>query len=195
MRNTVVRGALSLITMRSVGRAEITTDNVCAILEGRVLTIRADDDKGVPPIVRMNLQRSTFASLQGFAAIQAAAATRAPVVLMRTAKLCAFWSPTAVSHLAIDGIADQEILDKLLLLRGEENAYDVNIENLAQCRLTDGQHIQFRLNDLSGEWFRELGYENSLRWLNSLPPDRPMESQQPADYQLKDSMYMPGYRP
>lgn len=164
------------------------------MIEGRVLTIRADDDRGVPPVVRMNLQRSTLASLQGFAAIQAAAATRAPLVLMRTAKLCAFWSPTAVSHLAIDGIADQEILDKLLLLRGEENAYDINIENLAQCRLTDGQHIQFRLNDLSGEWFRELGYENNLRWQNSIPPDRPMDQQLPADYQLKDSMYMPGYR-
>ena len=195
IRNTVVRGALSLLTLKSVCRAEITIDNVCAMLEGRVFTIRADDDKGVPPIVRMNLQRSTFASLQGFAAVQAAAATRAPVVLMRTARLCAFWSPTAVSHLAIDGIADEEILDKLLLLRGEENAYDGNIENLAQCRLTDGQQIQFRLNDVSGEWFRELGYENNLRWLGSIPPDRPMESQLPADYQLKDSMYMPGYRP
>ncbi len=178
--------------MRSVCRAEITIENVCAMLEGRALTIRADDDEGVPPVVRMNLQRSTIASLQGFAAIQAASATRAPVVLMRTAKLCAFWSPTAVAHLTIDGIADQEILEKLLLLRGEENAYDLNIENLAQCRLTDGQHIQFRLNDLSGEWFRELGYENNLRWLGTIPPDRPMDEQLPADYQLKDSMYMPG---
>ncbi len=194
MRNSIVRGAQSLMTMRSACRAEITMDNVCGILEGRVLTIRAEDDKGVPPVVRMNLQRSTFVTQQGFAAIQAAAATRAPLVLMRTARLCAFWSPTAISHLAIDGIADQEILDKLLLLRGEENAYDVNIENLAQCRLTDGQHIQFRLNDVSGEWFRELGYENNLRWLNSVPPERPMDQQLPADYQLKDSLYMPGYR-
>lgn len=194
LRNTVVRGALSMITMRAVCRAEITMDNVCAMVEGRVLTIRAEDDRGVPPVVRMNLQRSTLVSLQGFAAIQAAAATRAPLVLMRTAKLCAFWSPTATSHLAIDGIADQEILDKLLLLRGEENAYDINIENLAQCRLTDGQHIQFRLNDLSGEWFRELGYENNLRWQNAIPPERPMDQQLPSDYQLKDSMYMPGYR-
>ena len=48
---------------------------------------------------------------------------------------------------------------------------------------------------LSGEWFRELGYENNLRWLGSLPSDRPMESQLPADYQLMDSMYMPGYCP
>lgn len=193
-RNCVVRGAMSLMMMRSVSRAEITLDNVCAMLEGRVLTIRAEDDRGVPPVVRMNLQRSTFATLQGFAAIQAAAATRAPLVLMRTAKLCAFWSPSAVSHLAIDGIADNEILDKLLLLRGEENSYDINIENLAQCRMTDGQHVQFPLNDVSEEWFRELGYENNLRWQNSLPPDRPMDQQLPSDYQLKDSMYMPGYR-
>ena len=193
IRNAVVRGAQSLVTMRTACRAEITMENVCSMLEGRVITVRSDDDKGVPPVVRMNCQRSTFATLQGFGAIQAASVTRAPLVLMRTAKLCAFWSPTAVSHLSVDGISDQEVLDKLLLLRGEENAYDVNIENLAQCRLTDGQHIQFRLNDLSGEWFRELGYENNLRWLGSLPPDRPMELQLPSDYQLKDSMYMPGY--
>ena len=125
IRNTVVRGALSLLTLKSVCRAEITMDNVCAMLEGRVATIRADDDKGVPPIVRMNLQRSTFASLQGFAAVQAAAATRAPVTLMRTAKLCAFWSPTGGARTSRStAMADQDLLDKLLLLRGEENAYD-----------------------------------------------------------------------
>lgn len=194
LRNSVVRGAQSLITMRSVVRAEITMENVCAMLEGRVVTIRTDEDKGVPPVVRMNLQRSTLATQQGFAAIQAAGANRAPVVLMRTAKLCAFWSPAAVSHISIDGISDQDILDKLLLLRGEENAYDANIENLVQCRMTDGQHLQYRLTDLGEEWFRELGYENNLRWQGPIPPDRPMQEQLPSDYSLKDSMYQPGYK-
>ncbi|MCC6510393.1 MAG: hypothetical protein IT423_14925, partial [Pirellulaceae bacterium] len=191
---SIMRGAQSLISMRSVCRAEISIENVCAMLEGRALTIRATEDSRMPPVIRMNLQQSTLVCQQGFAAVQATQVSRVPLTLMRTAKLCAFWSPSSVPHIAIDGIDSQDVLDKLLLLRGEENAYDQNIETLCQCRFSDGQHIDYSLRDSMGEWFRELGNENILRWQGSVPPERAMEDQFPEDYRVRESMFMPGYR-
>jgi hypothetical protein len=165
------------------------------MLEGRVLTIRGLEQDRMPPVVRLTMELSTLVCRQGFAAVQTAYALRAPLTLMRTAKLCAFWSPSMVPHIAVDGIADQGMLDELLQLRGEENAYDQNIETLCQCRFADGKHIDFSFRDATGEWFRERGNDNSLRWQNPVPPDRPLEEQMPEDYRLRAGMFVPGFPP
>ncbi|MGN6548129.1 MAG: protein kinase domain-containing protein [Aureliella sp.] len=191
----VVRGHQNLVAMRTACRAEITLEKTCAILEGRVLTIRGLDQDRMPPVVRLSMKLSTLVCRQGFALVQTGFALRAPLTLMRKADLCAFWSPALVPHIVVDGMADQGVLDELLQLRGEENAYDQNIETLCQCRFADGKHIDFSFRDAPGEWFRERGNDNSLRWQNAVPPDRPLEEQMPEDYRLRAGMFMPGFPP
>jgi serine/threonine-protein kinase len=191
----VIRGNQNLISMRTACRAEITLDETCAMLEGRVLTIRGLEHDRMPPVVRLDMELSTLVSRQGFASVQTGFALRAPLTLMRTAKLCAFWSPSMVPHITIDGIADRGVLDELLQLRGEDNAYDQNIETLCQCRFADGKHIDYSFRDAPGEWFRERGNDTSLRWQNAVPADRPLEEQLPEDYRLRAGMFVPGFPP
>jgi len=149
----------------------------------------------MPPVVRLNLDQCTLVCRQGFAAIQTAYSMRAPITLTRTARLCAFWSPPATPHITIDGLTSLDELDSLLLLRGEDNAYDQNISTLCQCRLADGQHIDFSFRDAPGEWFRERGNDSLLRWQTAVPPERPLEQQQADDYRLRGGMFVPGLPP
>jgi hypothetical protein len=195
IRNCIVRGKQTIVSMRTACRSEITIEDSCAIVDGRVLTIRGLEQDRMPPVVRLSTEQSTLVCGQGFAAVQTGFAQRAPLMLMRTAKLCAFWSPGSVPHITVDGIANQEMLEELLQLRGEENGYDQKIETLCQCRFADGKHIDFSFRDATGEWFRERGNENSLLWQTPVPPDRPMADQLPEDYRLRAGMFMPGFPP
>ena len=195
LRNCIARGHQTLIAMRTACRAEITLEDTCAMLAGRVLTIRAVEPERMPPVVRLSAVQSTLVSEQGFAAVQTGFAQRVPLTLIRTAKLCAFWSPSTVPHIAVDGLFDEAALDELLQLRGIENAYDQNIEILCQCRFADGRHLDFSFPDATGEWFQERFNVHSLPWQNSVPPERPLEEQLPEDYRLRSGMFMPGYLP
>lgn len=195
IRNCVLRGNQTVVAMRSACRSEITLEDSCAMVEGRVLTIRGLEQDRMPPVVRVILEQSTLVCGQGFASLQTGFVQRAPLTLMRTAKLCAFWSPSMTPHIAIDGLASEEMLEEVLQLRGEENGYDQKIETLCQCRFSDGRHIDFSFRDATGEWFRERGNDNSLLWQNPVPPERPMDEQLPEDYRLRDGMFMPGFSP
>ncbi len=193
MRDCVVRGQQNLFALRVLGRAEFNVDQSCLMLEGRTLTVRGNELEAMPPVLRFIMSDSTVACQQGFASVHLLPSEHAPLTLMRTAKSCAFWSPVSVPHIAVDGLSDESELSDLLQLRGEDNAYDQNIELLCQCRLADGKHIDFSFRDATGEWFRERGNDNLLRWSNSIPPDRSMENQEPEDYRLRDGMFMPGF--
>jgi hypothetical protein len=195
IRNCIVRGNLSLVVMRAACRAEVSMEKSCAILEGRLLNIRGFEQDRMPPVVRLNLESATLACRQGFALIQTSFAPRAPLTLLRTAKLCAFWSPPTVPHIAIDGISDEETLEEMLQMRGEENAYDQNIDTLCQCRFADGRHIDYSFRDATDDWFHERYNDNSLRWQNHVPPERAMDEQVPDDYRLRSGMFMPGFHP
>jgi hypothetical protein len=188
-------GRQSLLRLFPKCRTEITLDRVFASVEGRVLMAGGTSLERMPSTVRLMLERSTLATGQGFAMLQAGGSERVPVALNRNASDCVFWSPPTIPHIYVDGIVDTQTLEDALLLSGKNNAYDQNIETLCQSRTARGAIENYSFMNAPGTWYGERFNDLTIRWQNLVPPERPLEEHTPEDFRLRPGMFVPGYAP
>ncbi len=190
-RNCWARGEMALVGMDGGFRVELSAQQLFLSVAEQMFIVDATDAE-TSPLLRISLKESTLACARGLFRIR----LNSEIVtecLNRTAQSCVFWSREPNCHISFEGLSEVGSADELILLKGEDNAYEHGETGLVQIRTLQGETKRLDVSDGLSPWFRERGNDYLVRWLNPFPPTAPFHEQTPADYQLKESMFMPGF--
>ncbi len=192
IRNCWIRGEMDLVGMDAGYRVELAAQQLWLAISEQMFDARTDDS-GRSPYLRVSLRESTLACAEGFCRIRMGAVAEPTECLNRTAQSCVFWSQSTNSHIILEQVPSAEAAGSYVVLKGEDNAYDRLEDQLIEVRTVLNQPGHMSVTDGLNTWFRERGNDYSVRWQNPIPLSKPFHQQVPTDYQLKDSMFMPGF--
>lgn len=199
--NCVFRGTGSLVRVTQAApmptdRQELSFQDSLVAMTGEAIQIQGvSGELGSTSFVRFFGDHTTFANRDGFARLEYAG-DQAPLLgLNRRCNDCVFWSGAGESHISIYG-GSAALLENpnLLLLKGNDNAYDVNVQNICET-FADGTGIfDFSFTDGQQEgWLSERGTERVVRWIQSVSEAFPFHTASAEDFSLVEAMAIPGF--
>ncbi len=201
LRNSVIRGAASLVGIsqwvpNDSPRLELSFEDVLVAIDGVGLEMNTTGEIGSERIVRLFCKQSTFVTARGFAKLKFQGAGTPRVGLNRTSQSCIYWSSQDTPHISIQGDSAGLLENpNLLLLKGYDNAYDSQVQNL--CQTLSGSSVLFDLSFADGQqegWFTEQSTERSVRWRRSVNEALPFDQAVVEDFELVEGMFVPGFR-
>lgn len=205
IRDSVIRGSGSMLNLPQAQRTELLWKNGLLSISGRMIECGgASEQTRTPPTIRLDLEDVTLATQKGWARIHLTSYGRFPVCISRDSKSCTYWNERPFPFIAIDGIDDTidsydadetpSWLSSWIDLRGIDNAYDESIENLVRMSSNQGKPLQIGFENSPDGFFSERSPETKVRWMNSLPSNKPFYIQSPNDYLQRPGAFHPGFQ-
>jgi len=169
-------------------------------VSGLVVSVDAQGSILVPQVARdfwLFCDLSTFHTGHGFAHLVYASTMVPFVSLKRRAEGCVF-SCSADTHLSVAGLSYDGTLANLnkFLFKGSDNAYDEGLEIFCKCYDPDNLEIfSYGFQSVSQEaWFLERGNARRVRWKVPRGGKMDLTTVTPADFELDEDRFAPGFR-
>jgi len=201
---SIFRGDTTLIGLNFTeqtldNRADISLTDTLVAVSGSVLDVKSPTgDARSQRFVHLFCASSTMVTEQPFAVLSYAGSMAPLVGLNRTSQDCIYWSRAGVPHVQIQGARRQSLLGNfnLLLLQGNTNLYDANIQELCQAYQGSDKVATFGFAEASASgWLTERASESRVRWRDPDFPRMPLSQSTPDDFAVADGMFVPGIKP
>ncbi|MDZ4848730.1 MAG: serine/threonine-protein kinase [Pirellulaceae bacterium] len=205
LEDVVFRGEGDLLSLEVGQRTELEWRNGLLAVSGRMLEIGGSRESSrTPPTIRVDLEQVTVAARQGFARIRLTQENSYPVYLSRDSINCTYScdhsrAVVTLENVAIEQSDDRDLakgeLSSWLSLRGRDNAYDEQIDELIRWTSPRGVVTRIGFEEASTDFFAERALETSVRWVTPHPVQKPFEQQSAGDYLQRNGSFRPGFRP
>ncbi len=202
MEDLVIRGEGDLVAMEAAQRTELSWRNGLLALSGRMFDLGgARESSRMPATIRVKLEHVTIAARQGFARIRLSKENAFPICLSRDSNDCVYSNDRGFPLVAIENVDLGDIdsipdsLATWLDLRGNDNAYDEQIDTLLKWLSPEGVASRIGFESAAQKYFSERAPEMTVRWIHPRPIRKPFEQQTAGDYLQRDGNFRPGFRP
>jgi eukaryotic-like serine/threonine-protein kinase len=191
MTNVAARGEMTLFNVIGVVQLQLRWDNGFLATSRRMLDVAGANTPqsvaGNP--IQLSLSRMTAWTGQGFIRTRLGPSGVYPLMIDRDSRKVVFKSPPAAPHIEFVGLApDSEPPERLVNLRGEDNAYDYDPDEdwpLLMLNSGTGQRQVFWMSQMIGTsrpiWIPERSPRWVVRWTSpideSILPSRMVASQ------------------
>ena len=193
--NFIVRGEGDWLSMPDSQRAEFRFGNGLIAISGKVLSLGGSSRREARPItLRLFMDRVTCISRGGLATVDVAS-TQQPICLVRQANASSFvvGPSTPLVKYSQKDLSDWPTAE-LLLLRGEDNAYDASVESVCELAATGKSSQRYSLGNATSDWFQDRALETSIRWVNIPSMSIPLSKQTPENFLQRGTMFVPGFQ-
>jgi serine/threonine protein kinase len=194
MENTIVRGQCDFIRMPETVRSEINWKNGFLCVSGSMLDLHGTAVRHRSlPTTRITLDRVTVVCGQHFAQLRLSEERPFKISLIRTATNSAFWCSKDHALISAQGVVDAPEVQKMIDLRGNENAYDRGIRCAIETVTPAGEITSLDFNDLSMSSLPESGIETNIRWVQPIAKEFQFAEQLPSQFRQRVGEFMPGF--
>ena len=205
LQDCVVRGGGDFLNEPAAIRTELQWINGLAALDGRLVDYAgARFEDRIALTIRVELQHVTAALQRGFARLKYDASDEFPVCLTGNTESCAYITDADAAFFEFDGVdeladrkpipQDQLTWSRWLDIRGVDNAYDTNINELIRLRADGRITARFDFEACLRSILTERSPEASLRWVNPPYSLSANYRSSPKNYALRPSSFQPGMR-
>jgi serine/threonine-protein kinase len=193
--NFIVRGEGDWLNMPDSQRAEFRFGNGLIAISGKLLSLGGSSRREARPItLRLFMDRVTCVSRGGLATIDVAS-TQQPICLVRQANASSF---VVGPSIPLVKYSQKDFSDwptaELLLLRGEDNAYDDSVEFVCELAAAGKSSQRYSLGNATSDWFQDRALETSIRWVNVPSMSIPLSKQTPENFLQRGTMFIPGFQ-
>ena len=150
----------------------------------------------------MDLQDLTIDTRLGLARVNLTPNEPYPLCISRDAKNCTFICSPDSPLISIEGVSWNDsselnaILPSWIDLRGADNSYDEQVNTIIRLQGMSGRTKQIGFEASSLGIFSERAPETSVRWSNTLDPNKPFDQRTPKDYlQETSTSFRSGMQP
>lgn len=190
----IVRGQLSGLVLPEAVRTEFAWRNGLFAGSAHLLDAYGSSrPTKVATNLRLELNRVTIACGSAMLRLQFDRLHPYRVMVARNASNCVFWQAPTASMMEIRGVEQWKSLSDYLDMRGEDNAYDDGMTQLATVFYRDGRTLKCPFSEYWDEVVREHSPEAMVRWVHPIPPDLPYHLHRPMDYRQRPGTFRPGF--
>lgn len=196
MTNVAARGEMTLINVIDVVQLQLRWDNGFLAASRRMLEVagaNTTQSAGGNPI-QLSLSRVTAWTGQGFIRTRLGPSGVYPLMIDRDSRKAVFRSPPSSPHVEFVGLApESETPERLVNLRGEDNAYDYDPDEdwpILMLHSGSGQRQVFWMSQLIGTsrppWIPERSPRWVVRWSD------PIDESVPASRMVAGQFFQDG---
>lgn len=193
LENVIIRGETKWLSMPDAFRTEVRWVNGLLAIDERMIDLSGSSLSTKTPVnLRLTLDHVTVACKQGFARITLDAMHPHRVRITRESSDCAYWAQREQSWIEVFGVDKLDDINDMLDLRGEDNAYDTNVETFVAVSNKEGDSERYHIEDAPSDILRERGMEGSIRWQESINTAGPFSTHLPSNYRQMLGDFQPG---
>ncbi len=194
IENTIVRGQCDFLRMPETVRSEINWKNGLLCISGSMLDLHGTSIRHRSlPTARVYLDRVTAVCGQHFAQIRLSEVRPFKISLLRIATNSAFWCGKDRALVSTQGLADPTEIQKMIDLRGNDNAYDRGIRCAIETVSITGETVSLDFDDLGNSSLAEPGIETSIRWVQPIAKEFNFAEQLPSFFRQRPGEFLPGF--
>ncbi|XZE54809.1 serine/threonine-protein kinase [Planctomycetaceae bacterium SH139] len=201
LKNTVIRGGMSMLALEQATLFELLWDNGLLAISGNMIESggAAQSPINGPFQMRLSLNDVTVAPGGSLVAVQLRPGADRPIIVDREANRCVFTLDSQVPLIDLNGFPAAEI-DRYLILRGRDNYYDstagrtqIVADTAADDQIAAPIAITRLLSSDRPPWIQEVSPQGIVVWREPLPQRRPIHTWTPQDFR-QEGVLLPGFR-
>lgn len=192
--DSVVRGVGSWLVLDRGMRTQASWRNGLLVVTGHMVeTAGTTSLSKTLPTVRIDLEQVTSVTHGAMAKMELSAETPFPVVISRSASNCVFWSEPGNAIFMVVGMQQASEAERILSLRGENNAYDSGIVNLVEFRNQVEKLGEIDFQAMNSEIFLDRASESAVIWDRDFQSEIEYWEATPAVFTQRQGGFMPGF--